>query len=227
MMKRFLTILLMIGLFATGCAQPAVQEEQPKGPDAYLEAASATPETAPAAAPTAPLTPAPRPTPVTFPASGFCNGEGVNLRAEPGTDAPVVDIMGENAVVNVLGLSGDWYRVNAGGIMAYVSRDLITLGEPPRADNMRWGSVIPETLPLYITPDENDLSDVTLAQGDVVRILRALDGYLHVVYRQDDAVGQRFCREDAIAPMPAVEAAPLWFHGEEEGNAGEGEEMNA
>lgn len=190
-----LLVALLCAFACAGCAEPVQAEEPTPTP------AEATPSAAPVAAPV--FTPVPAPTPVTFPAKGFCNGEGVNLRAEPSTSSDVVDIMGENAVVDVMSLQDGWYKINMGGVTAYVAEDLVTLGDPPRPDNMRWAKVSVKETQLYKSPAATDLSDVKLKEGDVVKVLRTIDEYLHVVYSGNL---QRYLKAADVTFISAAEA---------------------
>ena len=205
---RTLVLLLAVSLLAlqSGCA-PASMEQPEATPPAAAEptptddVAAAAPVYTPTPAPTA--TPAPVPTPVTFPAKGYCNGEGVNLRAEPSTTAEIVDIMGQNAVLDVMSLQDGWYKLNLGGVTAYVTETLITLGDPPRPDNMRWAKVTSAQAQLYKSLSPDDVSDVKLKQGDVVKVLRAIDDRLHVVYNSNL---QRYIKASDVAFISAEEA---------------------
>lgn len=197
-MKRIMALLIVVLLCALacmGCAKPVQAEEPTPTP------VQATPSAAPVAAPV--FTPMPAPTPVTFPAKGFCNGEGVNLRAEPSTSSDVVDIMGENAVLDVMSLQDGWYKINMGGVTAYVAEDLVTLGEPPRPDNMRWAKVSVKESQLYKSPAATDISDVKLKEGDVVKVLRTIGEYLHIVHQGNL---QRYLKATDVAFISAAEA---------------------
>lgn len=209
---RTLVLLLAVFLLAlqSGCA-PASMEPADSTPAANASATDAdvTPEDVAAAAPAVtptPLptaTPVPAPTPVKFPAKGYCNGEGVNLRAEPSTTAEIVDIMGQNAVLDVMNLQDGWYKLNMGGVTAYVSEDLITLGDPPRPDNMRWAKVTSNEAQLYKSLSPGDVSEIKLKQGDVVKVLRAIDDLLHVVYNGNL---QRYIKAADVTYISAEEA---------------------
>lgn len=132
-------------------------------------------------------TPKPMPTPIKFPTKGYINAEGVNLRTEPGTDSEVVDILGENVIVNVLSLEDDWYRIKFEDISAYAAKHLITLGDPPRPDNMRTGIVTRDST-LYYSTSANDI--VKDAEGNVItvpadtqiRVLRTIGTFCHIVF---------------------------------------------
>ncbi len=192
---RFLSALLLLAIFFTGCAEKV---DTPSETD--------TPEPSPTIEPTPVFTPVPLPTPVVFPTKGYCNGEGVNIWKTADTKGSIVDIMGENAVLDVRGLSGGWYEVNLGGETAYVAEQLLNLGEPPRKDNMCYGRVTALVTALYLSPSEEDISEKTLAEGDVVKILRAIGDYLHIVYdAPEDGIVQRFVPKADVLYIPIEE----------------------
>ncbi len=171
----------------------ASPEAQPAAEPAAAPASSAAPST----------TAGPAPTPVKFPARGYCNAEGVNLRAQPSTESDIIDVMGQNAAMDIMSLQNGWYKINMGGVTAYITEKLITLGEPPRPDNMRWAKVSVASSPLYISPVPDSFSDMKLSKGDVVKTLRLIDGYLHVVYNNKL---QRYIKQTDVTFISAEEA---------------------
>ncbi|MDR1619609.1 MAG: SH3 domain-containing protein [Clostridiales bacterium] len=172
-----LPLVLVIVLLA-GCGKGERQAALSPSP-----AAAVTPMVLPVTAPA--YTPAPAPTPLSFPKTGYCNGEGVNVRAAPERTAEIVDIMGENAVLNLVSLQDGWYRIDLDGTTAYVAENLVTIGDPPRKDNMHWARVSSSTAKLYKGPQGKDVSEVTLKKGDVLKVLRKMGDYLHVVYNKN------------------------------------------
>ena len=203
MKKIACLILVLLLLFTAFACKPASSADEAT-PKPTPSASPASPSSAAVAAPA--YTPVPASTPVTFPAKGYCNGEGVNLRAEPATSADVLDILGENVEFDVMSLKDGWYMVHYEGVTAYIKEDLVTLGEPPRPHNMRWAKVSVPEAQLYKSLSETDLSEVKLKEGDLVKVLRALNGYLHVVY---NGTLQRYMKETDITFITAEEAAAL------------------
>ncbi|MDL2258661.1 hypothetical protein LJC42_05860 [Eubacteriales bacterium OttesenSCG-928-K08] len=203
-MKRAnISIALLLALITctmlAGCSSPdaTTPETEPSSTPTILP--TPTPQDKPAMAQ---VTPVPAPTPTTYPADGYIAREGVNLRAAP-KDGAIVEILGENYPVTVIGLTDGWYHINYEGDVLYASQDLIELGEPPRVHNMRWGKVVIESAQLYKSPDKTDLSEVSLVQDDVVRILREVNGYLHIVYNRNL---QRYLEKSAVAYISQDEA---------------------
>lgn len=190
---------------ATAPPQSASPTDQPAAQSAASPEAqpAAQPAAAPASSAAPSSTAGPAPTPVKFPARGYCNAEGVNLRAQPSTESDIIDVMGQNAAMDIMSLQDGWYKVNMGGITAYITEKLITLGEPPRPDNMRWAKVTVASSPLYVSPVPDSFSDMKLKQGDIVKTLRLIDGYLHVVYNNKL---QRYIKQTDVTYISAEEA---------------------
>ncbi len=209
MKKTACLILVLLLLFAAFGCKPAASVE---GPTPSPVQTPASPSSAAVAAPA--YTPVPAPTPVTFPAKGYCNGEGVNLRTEPSTTADVLDILGQNVAFDVMSLQDGWYMVHYEGLTAYIKEDLVTLGEPPRPHNMRWAKVSVPEAQLYKSLSETDLSEVKLKEGELIKVLRSMDGYLHVVY---NGTLQRYMKETDATFITAEEAAALMTPVPEEG----------
>ncbi len=130
-----------------------------------------------------------------FPSAGYCNGEGVNVRAEGNPDADIVDILGENTAVQVVALENEWYQIELNGQTAYISAPLVTLGEAPRGDNTRYARVTGRDVQTYGTPAEDDVREAKLARDSVVKVLRSINGYVHVVY---DKSMQCYIKEDSV-----------------------------
>ena len=198
-LTAYLLILALIFGMITGCAK--TPDELPIDEPKALEPAG-EPDL-PVAAPPLTPEPEPEPTPVTFPLKGFCNGEGVNLREGPSKSAAIIDIMGENTVLDLMALQDGWYKINLGGKTAYVAEQLITLGEPPRRHNMRWAKVNVKQTQLYKNPDGSDRSELTLKKGDIVKVLRSIGDYLHIVY---EGRLQRYVKAKDVEYISAEEA---------------------
>ncbi len=185
----------------TGCAKAPEElpisdigaPEPSEEPDIPVAAPALTPEPEPE----------PAPTPITFPLKGYCNGEGVNLRETPSKSAAIIDIMGENTALDLMALQDGWYKVNLGGTTAYVAEELITLGEPPRKHNMRWAKVIAKETQLYKTPGATDRSEIALKKDEIVKVLRTIGDYLHVVY---EGKLQRYVKAKDVEYISAEEA---------------------
>lgn len=195
--KRILAMLLACCLLAFCFAGCGKQEPPPEEPTQ----APATPSPTPAQT-VPPVTPPPAPTPIAFPAMGYVNAEGVNIRASASKNADVVDIMGENAQLELVAREGDWYRINLNGETAYVADHLVTIGDPPRKHNMHWAKVSAKEAQLYKSPSDTDLSDVKLKQGEYIKVLRKMDIYLHVVYGGNL---QRYIKESDVEYVSEAE----------------------
>ena len=62
-------------------------------------------------------------------ASGWVNGTGVRMRSAAGTDSQILRVTSYGESVEVTGVAGNWYRVNAGGMTGYIRSDYVELGE--------------------------------------------------------------------------------------------------
>ena len=62
-------------------------------------------------------------------ASGWVNGTEVRMRAAAGTDSAIVRVTSFGESVEITGVAGEWYRVNAGGESGYIRSDYVELGE--------------------------------------------------------------------------------------------------
>lgn len=71
-------------------------------------------------------------------ASGWVDGTEVRMRAGAGTDTAILRVTTDGESVEVTGVEGNWYRVNAGGMSGYIRSDYVQLGtretEAPDAD---------------------------------------------------------------------------------------------
>ncbi len=130
-----------------------------------------------------------------FPSAGYCNGEGVNVRAEGNADAEIVDVLGENTAIQVMALENEWYQIELNGQTAYISAPLVTLGEAPRGDNTRYAKVTGRDVQTYGTPAEDDVRETKLERNSVVKVLRSMNGYAHVVYNKSL---QCYIKEDSV-----------------------------
>lgn len=203
--KFALMLLVLAALLLAGCAQQGAQTS----PTPMLtpaptptETIEPTPSSAPAVAPA--YSPPPAPTPITFPTKGYISKEGVNLRAEANKSAAIVEVLGQNAVINIVSLESGWYRVDLQGTTAYVSEELAALGDPPRKHNMYYAKVNVKEAPLYKSPSAKEASERKLVKGDIVKVLRTLDGYCHIVC--DDKL-QRYIKATEITKITDEEAS--------------------
>ncbi len=200
-MFRFRNVLIILALVllitTVGCDAQSV--DNPNVSATPMPTASvALLEPDPTPSPTPAPTPEPMPTPEipiaddggetaagVFPSAGYSNGEGVNVRAEGNADAEIVDILGENTAVQVIALENEWYQIELDGRTAYISAPLVTLGEAPRSDNTRYAKLTEDDVQTYGAPTEDDVRETKLERNSVVKVLRTLNEYVHVVYNQN------------------------------------------
>ena len=70
-----------------------------------------------------------------FATTGKSTGNLVNVREKPTTDSDVVEQLGSNDVVEILGKEGDWYKVNFQGTIGYVSQSFISTNDNSNGNN--------------------------------------------------------------------------------------------
>lgn len=81
-------------------------------------------------------------------AAGSVSATDVNLRSGPGTDTAIVRVTSLGEKLEILGVSGNWYRVSAGGDIGYMRGDYVALspsaasGETPAASDGSIGAQI-------------------------------------------------------------------------------------
>ena len=61
-------------------------------------------------------------------ASGYVNGTGVRMRSAASTESAILRVTSYGESVEVTGVDGEWYRVNAGGLSGYIRGDYVELG---------------------------------------------------------------------------------------------------
>ena len=61
-------------------------------------------------------------------ASGWVDGTEVRMRAGAGTDTEILRVTTYGEQVEITGVAGNWYRVNAGGVSGYIRSDYVELG---------------------------------------------------------------------------------------------------
>lgn len=65
----------------------------------------------------------------TFAAKGKSTATNVRVRKTASTDSEVIELLGPDDVVEILGQEGNWYKVNFKGTIGYVSCDYISANE--------------------------------------------------------------------------------------------------
>ncbi len=143
-----------IGLSAAGSSQFKA------GGGGGFAAAAAPPPPPPPAEPATPVpTATPRPTP-TSPTAFVINAAGLNLRTGPGTDYDVLSILPSGATLPIVGSDpafADWWQVDAGGTIGWVSAGLVEAAGP--LEQVAAVSFVPLVLPTP-TPAANIVANV-------------------------------------------------------------------
>ncbi len=60
---------------------------------------------------------------------GVVTKSDVNVRSEPNTDSPVVDVLDTGYTLKIIGISGDWYNVKFGNYTGYIRNDLMEMSD--------------------------------------------------------------------------------------------------
>lgn len=63
-------------------------------------------------------------------AQGWVCGTDVRMRASASTDSDIVRITSYGESVEIIGVSGEWYKVSAGGATGYIRGDYVSFTEP-------------------------------------------------------------------------------------------------
>ena len=61
-------------------------------------------------------------------ATGWVNGTEVRMRAAASTDSDILRVTSHGEAVQITGVSGNWFRVTAGGFSGYIRSDYVELG---------------------------------------------------------------------------------------------------
>lgn len=60
-----------------------------------------------------------------FATTGTVVGSNIRVRKEESTTSEIIDLLGENDKVEILGENGDWYKVKANGKIGYVTKQFV------------------------------------------------------------------------------------------------------
>ena len=111
----------------------------------------------------------------------------VNMRANPGTDADVLDSLAQGASVQVVGETDNWYVVSVNGQKAYVSKSYLSSEAPSSSDGSGSSSQSD------IVVDDGDSSGLSISgtvtsATDGVMVVAGDDGNTYAVSYSPDAV---------------------------------------
>jgi stage II sporulation protein D len=68
--------------------------------------------------------------------TGTVTASSLNVRSGAGTNYKVIGGLKRNAVVEILGTSGKWYKIKSGSLIGYVHSDYVSVGsQPPAQEN--------------------------------------------------------------------------------------------
>lgn len=135
---------IMIGVITAMVSPESVESSEPSRDtivaesddnSAELSRVSEQPEVTTTLEPTP--APTPEPTPAPTPASeptraegesGYVDADELNLRADPSRDGDIIAEYTEGTELEILGESGDWYKVRIGGNTGYMAKEYVGKG---------------------------------------------------------------------------------------------------
>ena len=97
-----------------------------------------------------------------FAATGIVNTETLNLRKEASTDSEVIELLNEDAEIEIISEEGEWYNVKHGNNTGYVKKEYIKVKEGTISINEVSNTVVNNT------PSENDTNENTEIENTVV-----------------------------------------------------------
>jgi hypothetical protein len=127
--------------------------------------------------------------------TGLVTAKSLNVRPGPSTEQPPVASLGRGTRVELLEITGGWYRIRAGSVSGYVSGDYVTvIDETPVAEYL-WEMELLRMAPLMPLPEKSIplLSRHTAAQKTAAGIWNRQGGLLEIL-----------CRTIGVAPACAV-----------------------
>lgn len=112
---------------------------------------------------------------------GFVNASGLNLRAQPSTDSPILATANSGECVVVLGQENGWYRVNYNLQEGYMNADYLTVSTAENAE-LGYGIVSGSGVNLRSGPSTSHSILATASYGDRCYIIGLNQGWYKVLY---------------------------------------------
>jgi cell wall-associated NlpC family hydrolase/SH3-like domain-containing protein len=142
----------------------------------------------------------------------------LNIREEPKEDGKIIGKMTSKAGCNILEKSGDWYKIQSGGITGYVKGEFIATGQAAKDDAVKYASLmaIVNTDVLNARSEPKDSASIWTQLSNKQRypVVEQLDGWVKLeleedndVYVKSEYVDVRYALNEAIHFSPAEEAA--------------------
>ena len=116
---------------------------------------------------------------------GVANVDGnLNVRAAASTDAEIVGKMPNNAGCEILGVEGEWTKIQSGDVEGYVKSEYLLSGDVAlaRAEEVKQTLATVTTTTLYVREQPNtECSVITMMpQGEELEVVEILDGWVKI-----------------------------------------------
>lgn len=125
------------------------------------------------------------------------NVETANLREKADTNSKILTLLPVNEEVEILGKEGDWYKVNASGVIGYLRQDIITLD----------GEEKPE-----VKTEENKVQEVSTTveqENKVVEENKEQDENTANAVNQNDTNKMKVKENTKLKIIPAINATDI------------------
>lgn len=114
----------------------------------------------------------------------------LNVREAPGTEASVVGKMPNNAGCEILGVEGEWTKIQSGKVEGYVKSEYLLSGDAAltRAEEVKQTIATVTTTTLYVREQPNtDCSIITMMpEGEELEVVETLDGWVKINVDSDE-----------------------------------------
>ena len=114
----------------------------------------------------------------------------LNVRKEPGTEAEIVGKMPNNAGCEILGVEGEWTKIQSGKVEGYVKSEYLLDGDAAiaKAEEVKQTIATVNTTTLYVREEPNtDCGIITMMpQGEELEVLEMLDGWVKINVDSDE-----------------------------------------
>lgn len=122
---------------------------------------------------------------------GVANVDGnLNVRAAASTDAEIVGKMPNNAGCEILGVEGEWTKIQSGDVEGYVKTEYLLSGEAAlaRAEEVKQTIATVTTTTLYVREQPNtECSVITMMpMGEELEVVEILDGWVKINVDSDE-----------------------------------------
>lgn len=114
----------------------------------------------------------------------------LNVREAPSTEADVVGKMPNNAGCEILGVEGEWTKIQSGKVEGYVKSEYLLSGDAAlaRAEEVKQTIATVTTTTLYVREQPNtDCTIVTMMpEGEELEVIEVLDGWVKINVDSDE-----------------------------------------